>query len=118
GFEACDDGEQNNNELADACRQNCLAASCGDRVIDTGEECDDGDEDDRDACLECVTARCGDGIVRLDLAAGEAGFEECDDGDRVDNNECNNHCVAPSCGDGQRLGGEECDDGNPDNFDA
>ena len=118
GFEACDDGEQNNNELADACRQNCLAASCGDRVIDTGEECDDGDEDDRDACLECVTARCGDGIVRLDLADGEAGFEECDDGDRVDNNECNNHCVAPSCGDGQRLGGEECDDGNPDNFDA
>ena len=26
----------------DACRTNCLASSCGDGVVDTGEGCDDG----------------------------------------------------------------------------
>lgn len=118
GFEACDDGEDNNNQLADACRLNCLAAACGDRVVDTGEECDDGDEDERDACRACLEARCGDGVVRLDLGAGQPGFEECDDGNRVDNDECNNACIAPACGDGRRLGNEECDDGNDDDDDA
>src|SRR5579875_1449524 len=47
---------------------------CGNGELDTGEECDDGNEDDHDACTnQCQKARCGDGIV-------EAGVEECDDG--------------------------------------
>ncbi len=118
GFEACDDGEDNNNALADACRTNCRPAACGDRVVDAGEDCDDGDDDDRDACLSCVEARCGDGVLRLDLGPNDDAFEQCDDGNRIDNDDCNNNCVAPACGDGRRLGNEECDDGNLVNEDA
>ena len=36
-----------------ACRTNCLASSCGDGVVDTGEGCDDGannSDTDADAC--------------------------------------------------------------------
>ena len=47
---------------------------CGDGEVDPGEACDDGNQDDNDACLVgCVAASCGDGFVM-------AGVEECDDG--------------------------------------
>lgn len=50
--------------------------SCGDGVIDTGEECDDGPGvahgKDDDGCLStCKLARCGDGFVN-------EAMEECD----------------------------------------
>jgi len=49
-------------------------AACGDGAVDEGEECDDANQADDDACLStCVAARCGDGVV-------ETGVEECDDG--------------------------------------
>ncbi len=45
---------------------------CGDGVIDAGEECDDGNVDNDDACLNtCVAATCGDEFV-------QAGVEQCD----------------------------------------
>ncbi|MBN1773097.1 MAG: hypothetical protein JXB32_17655 [Deltaproteobacteria bacterium] len=45
---------------------------CGDGIVQTGEECDDGNGADDDACLStCRTARCGDGVVW-------SGVEECD----------------------------------------
>ncbi len=47
-------------------------AVCGDAQIDPGEECDDGNEVDTDACLStCEAAFCGDGQVH-------EGVEACD----------------------------------------
>ncbi len=67
--EQCDDGADNSDTVADACRVDCTTATCGDGVVDTGEECDGTDQ-----CENCVSvAVCGDGIV--------GGSEECDGGD-------------------------------------
>ncbi len=46
--EECDNGENNDDTVADACRTDCTNASCGDGVVDTDEECDstDGCRDD------------------------------------------------------------------------
>jgi cysteine-rich repeat protein len=46
------------------------APQCGDGVLDPGEQCDDGNRIDSDACVRCAFARCGDGIVSQD--------EDCD----------------------------------------
>ncbi len=74
---------------------------------DSGEECDDGNLFNTDACLNtCLNARCGDNFV-------QAGVEECDDGNTSDGDACLNSCLNARCGDGHvRLGVEECDDGN------
>ena len=51
--------------------------SCGNGMVDIGEQCDDGDLDNTDACLVgCVNAACGDGFV-------QAGVEQCDDGNVI-----------------------------------
>ena len=50
------------------------------------EECDDGNDDDTDACAGCTAARCGDGHVWDSV-------EECDDGNTVDNDGCNSDCT-------------------------
>lgn len=45
---------------------------CGDGVVQAGEECDDGDADNSDECLDnCLAASCGDGYVHADV-------EQCD----------------------------------------
>jgi CSLREA domain-containing protein len=83
---------------------------CGDGTVqeETGEECDDGNSDNADACTnDCRGASCGDGFV-------QAG-EECDDGDSNSDTAagaCRTDCSNPSCGDGVTDGGEGCDDGN------
>ena len=65
--------------------------TCGDGVVDPGEICDDGNEDDHDACLgTCAAASCGDGILR-------AGLEECDDGNVEDGDGCTHGCRLGSC---------------------
>jgi cysteine-rich repeat protein len=79
---------------------------CGDHLTLAGEECDDGNASNADACVEgCVLARCGDGFVR-------DGFEPCDDGNDVDSDGCRNNCALPSCGNAIVDPGEECDDGD------
>jgi cysteine-rich repeat protein len=94
---------------------------CGDGQVNEGEACDDGNDDDQDACTNtCETARCGDGIVRQDLDPTQAEGEECDDADDIDSNQCTNQCQFAACGDGilredldpRDEGFEECDDGN------
>jgi cysteine-rich repeat protein len=79
---------------------------CGDGNINPGEECDDGNPSDTDACTSaCTSAVCGDGIVH-------DGAEECDDGNNNNADACLNNCTAASCGDAYVwLGNEECDDG-------
>ncbi|WP_373045683.1 DUF4215 domain-containing protein [Vulgatibacter sp.] len=82
---------------------------CGDGVVSASvEECDDGNEDDADACVHCRLARCGDGTV-------QTGAEACDDGERNSDAEtgaCRSDCTLPQCGDGVVDPGESCDDGN------
>lgn len=111
----CRDGVDNDgNGLQDCEEASCAAAcvACGNGTLDEGEECDDGNQDDTDACRStCVAARCGDGVVR-------AGVETCDDGNQDDTDGCpdgaDGTCEPARCGDGVvRAGVEECDDGNP-----
>jgi cysteine-rich repeat protein len=77
------------------------------------EACDDGNQNQTDACLnDCTAARCGDTHLR-------AGIEACDDGNRVQTDACLNTCVVAACGDGHvRAGVEACDDGNQAQTDA
>ncbi|MFA6603612.1 MAG: IPT/TIG domain-containing protein [Patescibacteria group bacterium] len=50
------------------------AGSCGDGVKNTGEQCDDGNSDAADGCVNCKNAVCGDGFVSA------ARGEQCDGG--------------------------------------
>lgn len=89
------------------------ACDCGSGTVDPGEECDDGNDSDTDACLsDCTLARCGDGIV-------QPAIEECDDGNTSNSDSCLNDCRDAWCGDGFTWDGvEECDDSNGDEQDA
>ncbi len=85
---------------------------CGNEVVEDGEACDDGNDDNTDACLDsCEEPSCGDGYVWADN-------EECDDGGETDL--CDDDCTAPVCGDGtlNASAGEACDDGNNEDGDG
>lgn len=93
--EQCDDGLDNSDSIADACRINCLNAYCGDGVLDTGEQCDRGENNsdiEPNACREdCTNPRCGDGVI-------DTG-EQCDQG--ADNSDiepggCRTDCTQSS----------------------
>jgi hypothetical protein len=85
--------------------------SCGDGMTNEGEECDDGNDDNTDNCLDtCENAKCGDGFI-------QTGVDECDDGNDVDDDDCTNACMTPVCGDNIVQSSEECDDGDDDNTD-
>ena len=77
------------------------------------EACDDGNEEDQDACRNtCELARCGDGVV-------QNGVEACDDGNDIETDGCRNTCVVAACGDGVvHAEVEACDDGNDSDADA
>ncbi|MGB1013793.1 MAG: hypothetical protein ACPG4T_06645 [Nannocystaceae bacterium] len=106
--EACDLGE--NNSAASYGNDGCSLACeplphCGDGLVEPGiEDCDDGNDDNTDACTsECKPAVCGDGIVF-------AGQETCDDGNDDNTDACLNSCDAATCGDNfVQEGVEECD---------
>ncbi len=116
---------------------------CGDGVIDTGEQCDDGNGDHFDGCRNtCLLPFCGDGIGDpgeecddgdgsnsdaclvgcIDARCGDGfvwtGVELCDDGNQNDDDGCRNDCTLPTCGDGVLDPGEQCDDGNASSADA
>ena len=55
GFEACDDGNEDNG---DTCLNTCAAARCGDGMVRIGvEECDDGNQLQTDAFNNCAQRR-------------------------------------------------------------
>ena len=87
---------------------------CGNGVLEAGEQCDDGNDNNTDACLNnCMNAHCGDGAVW-------GGVEACDDGNTVDTDCCRNDCTPKpgGCGNGCITTGETCDDGNTVNGDS
>ncbi|MBP6629570.1 MAG: DUF4215 domain-containing protein [Kofleriaceae bacterium] len=140
GAEQCDDG---NGSDTDGCLTNCMAASCGDGVVQAGvEQCDDVNGDDTDACVSCQAAVCGDGVVHaavepcddgnddpsdachkcVPTRCGDGivhvGVELCDDGNTIDTDACTTACTSATCGDGFVQAGEQCDDGNTINTDT
>ena len=82
-----------------------VVATCGDGVVQPGEQCDDGNGVDGDGCdHNCTTTGCGNGV----LTAGE----QCDDGNPTNGDGCDDNCTPTGCGNGIVTAGEECDDGN------
>ncbi|HEY8374840.1 MAG TPA: DUF4215 domain-containing protein [Nannocystis sp.] len=78
---------------------------CGNGVVEDGEACDDGNDDDADMCrTDCTLPVCGDGIVQP--------TEQCDDGNDDDTDVCVSGCALARCGDGfVQAGVEQCDAG-------
>ncbi len=114
--EECDLAELNSDEPDAECRTTCTSAGCGDGIVDSDEECDDGNTDDLDGCSNsCIEAVCGDGIAQT------GNGEECDNGDANSDaavDACRENCLTAFCGDGVVDTGEECDDNNDDNDDG
>lgn len=114
--EQCDEGPANSDTAPGACRTTCKLARCGDKVVDPGEACDDGNLVPGDGCAASCNKleQCGDGYF-------DPGAEQCDDGpDNSDTlaNRCRTNCTKARCGDGTEDSGEECDDGNLANGDT
>lgn len=102
---------------------------CGNGILEAGEECDDGNQSNADACgTNCIIfqitcnddGECGDGESE-ETCPGDCGgscgtfTEHCDD----DSDCCaglvcvaGNTCNDRSCGNGVLETGEQCDDGN------
>ena len=83
---------------------------CGNGAVEIGEQCDDENDIDTDACVQCLDAVCGDGFV-------QAGVEMCDDGNMNNTDACpdgdGGTCEDAVCGDGFVFAdNEDCDDMN------
>lgn len=84
-----------------------------DGQVETGEECDDGNDVPCDGCSNtCKIVACGNG--RLDTPC-----EECDDGNALDCDGCRGDCTRPDdvCGDGIFECSEACDPGTSSSCD-
>ncbi|MBL9101312.1 MAG: DUF4215 domain-containing protein [Myxococcales bacterium] len=85
------------------CNADCTNSSCGDgkQNMAAGEQCDDGNGANTDACVMCKPAKCGDGFV-------QAGAEQCDDGNNTDGDGCQANCtptpqLPPECNNAVQL---------------
>lgn len=112
------------NALMDDLFGNSNSDFCGDGVIDSNEECDDGNSDDGDGCSSTCQIEpeptCGDGVMDAN--------EQCDDGNIEDGDGCDSECSQENpcaniecgedwtCDDGVCIPPEDgtaCDDGDP-----
>ncbi len=110
---------------------NCISASCGDALVQNGEECDDGNSTPGDGCENDCKFSCLSTDTARDCSAlgGDecAGAQTCNDTTHMcegtplaDNTPCNNNtgycksgvCATGVCGNSQVEPGEDCDDGN------
>jgi cysteine-rich repeat protein len=96
------------------CRINCTY--CGDGVPNSGEECDDGNTDDLDACRNDCTSTPPSLCGNLTLNPGETCDPPGSDPPPPGGNLCRVDCTY--CGDGIPNGTEACDDGNTNDLDA
>ena len=79
----------------------CPAGVCGDGLVNTGEECDDGNTADSDGCSSSCAIESGFDCAPIGIGTGPS------------------ICVSNAvCGDGAVTAGEECDDGNTVNGDG
>ena len=62
----------------------CVAGTCGNRRVDPGEVCDDGNNRSGDGCPADCSEPCGDSVLDPD--------EVCDDGNTVDGDGCSADC--------------------------
>jgi len=99
-----------NGEDSTTCPQDCQDEGvCGDGILDPGEECDEGFNNDQcgpictDTC-QIYQEQCGNSCLDSN--------EECDDGNTNDGDGCSASCFVEYCGDGIIQFPEECDDGN------
>ncbi|MDD5041691.1 MAG: DUF4215 domain-containing protein [Candidatus Peribacteraceae bacterium] len=98
---------------------------CGNGVVNSGEQCDDGNQMIGDGCNASCRREsthgqpvCGNGVQEI--------YEQCDDGNLQAGDGCDVRCRlestvitgTPQCGDGRLNPGEECDDGNRRDFDG
>jgi cysteine-rich repeat protein len=102
----------------------CRVAVCGNRRVDPGEVCDDGNQAAGDGCNSTCSSveACGNGFVDLGEAC-DCGVDELADGclalNGADDGLCRSDCTLRRCGDGvvDPVLGEACDAG-PANSDA
>ena len=100
--EQCDDHNDIND---DECTNGCQIPRCGDRIVQAGEECDEGGRQTENCNYNCKKPDCGDGILNF------YANEECDDGNKDKNDGCSDACKIERCGDGVKNGPEHCDSG-------
>jgi cysteine-rich repeat protein len=95
-----------------SCLETVQSGTCGNAVVEAGEECDDGGVVAGDGCSAgCRLEVCGN--------AWKDPGEDCDDGNTVTGDGCSPTCQhEPLCGDGALDAGEECDDGNESSGDG
>ncbi len=82
-----DGGALDGGAPRDAERPDATRTRCGNSMVEAGEECDDGNDSEDDACNNDCTLTCGDGVVNMielcdpGIAAGEPGAcpTDCDD---------------------------------------
>ncbi len=85
----------------------CFEPRCGDRIVETGEVCDDGNLVPGDGCAaDCSTVEgCGNGVLEANLG------EDCDDGNLLSGDGCDSRCASEQmswrvleCGVPRRVG--------------
>ncbi len=77
--EMCDMGDRNSMNPS-LCRPNCTLPRCGDRVLDFNEECDDGNNLNRDSCsATCELERAAGEITGKNLIIGNVIQGEIDE---------------------------------------
>jgi cysteine-rich repeat protein len=111
-----------------ACPQDNGANCCGNKIVETAEQCDDGGQIDGGGCsAKClnegsasVGAVCGDSVVDH---VPQTGGEDCDDGNTKNSDGCSAQCLFEGslsfentfavCGNGivEKGKGEDCDGG-------
>jgi fibro-slime domain-containing protein len=72
----------------------CAATVCGNKIVERGEQCDDGNTLAFDGCYKCKSEpSCKDGVCKSVCGDGQRyDDEECDDGNNRDNDGCSSTC--------------------------
>lgn len=72
----------------------CAATTCGNQIVERGEQCDDGNLLAFDGCYKCRSEpSCKDGVCKSVCGDGQRYDDEaCDDGNNRDNDGCSSTC--------------------------